>query len=145
MSPTWRWDFQGESWYWSHQIKLTYWRELYSWWIKSKRLIWSHRHMKCHKNRCFYSSKKYVYQYGDAMAVVQHGSEKNPIFHLFLFTQNNPHNYYNCNFKNHFLTKSFYNWRKGDCLFYIVELDYLFSKRIRKIQIPFLATYMVLL
>ena len=77
-------------------------------------------------SRCFYSSRKYVYQYGDATAVVQRGSEQNPIFHLFYFTQNNPHNYYNCNFKKQFLTKSLLLKGKGDCLFYVVELDYLY-------------------
>ena len=86
----------------------------------------------------FWSSRKYVYQYGDATAVVQHGYEKYPIFHLFLFTQNNPHNYYNCNFKKQFLTKSFYNKSKGDCLFYIVESDNLFSNKIIIINTPWI-------
>ena len=45
---------------------------------------------------------------------------------LFIFTQNSPHSYYNCNFKKQFLHREFKS--KGDCLFYIVELDYLFSK-----------------
>ena len=58
--------------------------------------------LKYDKSRCFYSSRKYVYQYGDATAVVQRGFEQNPTFHLFYFTQNNPHNHYNCNFKKQF-------------------------------------------
>ena len=37
------------------------------------------------KNRCFDSSKNYVYQYGDATAVVQDGSEQNPTFYYFHF------------------------------------------------------------
>ena len=64
--------------------------------------------LKYDKSRCFYSSGKYVYQYGDATAVVQRGSEQNPIFHLFYFTQNNPHNYYNSNFKKQFLHREFF-------------------------------------
>ena len=33
-----------------------------------------------------YASRKYFYQYGDAMVVVERGSEENLIFHLsFLF------------------------------------------------------------
>ena len=77
----------------------------------------------------FCTSRKYVYQYGDTTAVVEHGSGKNPILHLFLFTQNKPHNYYNCNFKKQFLPRVFYRNSKGYCLFHIVELDYLFSNR----------------
>ena len=31
------------------------------------------------------------------------------LFIIFIFTQNSAHNYYNCNFKKQFLTKSFYS------------------------------------
>ena len=37
------------------------------------------------KTDVFISSRNYVYQYGDATAVVQHGSEQNPIFHFIYF------------------------------------------------------------
>ena len=74
----------------------------------------------------FCTSRKYVYQYGDATVVVEHGSKNNPIIYLFIFTRNTSHNNYYYNFKNHFVTKRFYRKSKGDSLFYIVELNYLF-------------------
>ena len=57
----------------------------------------------------FDSSKNYVYQYGDATAVVQEGSEQNPTFYYFHFSQNSAYNYYNCNFKKQFYIESFLN------------------------------------
>ena len=55
----------------------------------------------------FCTSRKYVYQYGDATAGVEYGSEDKPILFLVFITQNKPHNFYICKFKKQFLNQEF--------------------------------------
>ena len=73
----------------------------------------------------FCTSIKYVYQYGDATAVVQDGSEQNPIFIFIFLFRTNLIIIIIATLKSNFKPRIFLFKSKGDCLFYVVELDFL--------------------